>query len=140
VGTLLEMAGISHGEETSQELKPYRIKRDNDDLQAVVKGIDNTVDLFQGNLPHIYCFSTGRAASQDVQLDLTCVIEQGNEWRQEFVTECQVYPKQFEKPMKRRKVKNFSKGKSHWKRSKDRGKYGYTRDTFWQIAVPRSDE
>ena len=37
VGCLHEMAGLTIREETSQELKPYRIVRDNSDLQNIIK-------------------------------------------------------------------------------------------------------
>ncbi len=46
-GCLLEIAGLSHGEDISQELKPYRIKRDNADLQSVIHSLEETLDPFK---------------------------------------------------------------------------------------------
>ena len=39
VGKLLEMAGLSNLDEASQELKPYRIIRDNRDLEEVITAL-----------------------------------------------------------------------------------------------------
>ena len=46
VECLLDIAGFTLSEEMSQELKPYRIKRDNTDLQAIVKSLDETLNPF----------------------------------------------------------------------------------------------
>ena len=104
----LDMAGLTLSEELSQELKLYRIKRDNTNLQAIVKCQEETLNPFQENLPELYCLTTGRATSADVQNDLTGVVDKGNGWYKEFVTECQADPKRFEKPIKGQKVKNFT--------------------------------
>ena len=67
VGCLLEMAGLTTREETSQELKPYRIVRDKPDLQNIIKALEDTLNPFQDNLldklfclqmavlPHLMC-------------------------------------------------------------------------------------
>ena len=53
VGCLLEVAGLSLGEEITQELKPYRIKRDNNDLQSVLNSLGETLNPFQESLPDL---------------------------------------------------------------------------------------
>ena len=43
VGKLTEMAGLSNHEEASQKSKPYRIKRDNRDLEEVITALRSTM-------------------------------------------------------------------------------------------------
>ena len=60
---LLEMAGLSNLEEASQESKPYRMIRDNRDVEE-----------------GYHCHS-GRAASSDVKDDLINVVSKGTTWQ-----------------------------------------------------------
>ena len=45
VSCLLDMAAITTKDETKQELKPHRIKRDNSDLEKLMKCQDDTMKL-----------------------------------------------------------------------------------------------
>ncbi len=60
VASLLEMAGLTIREEISQELKPYRIQRDNTDLKRVMKGLEETLTPFTMADDRLYCLTSGR--------------------------------------------------------------------------------
>ena len=108
VGCLLEMAGMTNQEGISQELKPYRIQRDNNDLQTVVKGLEEMLNPFTMDDDKLYCLTTGRAASTDVMSDLLTIVDKGTMWYEEFLTGCKDNADRFDKPIKHRKVKNFA--------------------------------
>ena len=57
-----------HQYDPSHELKPYRIKRDNSDLKAVLDTINATQDPFSisegdHNEEDIFCLSTGKTST-----------------------------------------------------------------------------
>ena len=108
VGCLLEIAGMTTQEGISQELKLYRIQRDNNDLQMVVKRLEEMLNSFTMDDDKLYCLTTGRAASIDVMSDLLTIVNKGTMWYDEFLTGCKDNPDRFDKPIKRRKVKNFA--------------------------------
>ena len=106
VGCLLEMTGLTTREETSHKLKPYRIVRDNSDLRNIIKAIEDTLNPFQDNL-----------------LDkLFCL-----------TTGCAASS---ERPIKRRKIKNFASDAVKTKvKSKDQTilEVRCTRDIFGRL-------
>ena len=73
-----------------------------------MQSLEETLNPFKENLPALICLTTGRATSTDIQDDLTDIVNIGSKWYQEYLTECKDDPKRFEKPIKRRKVKNFT--------------------------------
>lgn len=105
---LLNMAGLTGREETSQELKSYRIKRDNSDLQMIISVIEDTLNPFKVHDRNLYCLTSGRAASKSVTQDMLAIVTKGDAWFQEFVKECKTSANRFEKPTRRRKVNNFA--------------------------------
>ena len=109
VGDLLEKSGVIKTNDTSQELKPYRIKRDNNDLQKLVRGIEDTLNPFGEALSdeNLCCISTGKAVPDDVKGDLIHCMDKGKEWCDEFASECFADPNRFEKPIPRHKVKKI---------------------------------
>jgi len=46
IAQLLELAGMKKKEDVTQELKPYRVERDNEDLQKIISGIEATLNPF----------------------------------------------------------------------------------------------
>jgi len=52
--------------------------------------------------------TAGKATSGEVKDDLLGIIEKGSQWHSEFVDECKEDPARFERPIKRRKIMNFS--------------------------------
>ena len=90
-------------------MKPYRIVRDNSDLQNIIKAPEDTLNQFQDNLlDTLFCLTTGCAASSDVQNYLTSTVDSGTIWSDQFQDECKDDPSHFERPIKRRKIKNFA--------------------------------
>ena len=62
VACLLDMAAITTKDEVTQELKPYRIKRDNSDLEKLIKSLEDTMNPFSDiSEDRLYCLSTGKA-------------------------------------------------------------------------------
>ena len=108
VSCLLEMAGLTTSEEVSSELKPSRIRKDNENLKDLLHEVESTQNPFIVSDDNLYCLSTGKAASHAVKNDLLTLQEKGSEWHQQFVTECKEDARRFERPIKRRKVKNFA--------------------------------
>ena len=106
VSCLLDMAAITTKDEIIQELKLYRIKLDNSDLESLIQSLEDTVNPFQNNPEgKLYCLSTGQAASNEVQSNLTNLEEKGVLLYQEFIKECQEDPTRFERPLRKRKIK-----------------------------------
>ncbi len=110
VGRLLSIAGMKNTDSVTQDLKPCRIKRDNDDLKNLIKGIEDTMNPFDSDAgdEQLYCLSTGKSASAEVKGDLLGSPDIGQKWCEEFRNGCFDDPKRFEKPIKRRKVRNFA--------------------------------
>ena len=104
VACLLDMAAIATKDEISQELKLYRIKRDNSDWENLIKSLEDTMNPFQNNPEDkLYCLSTCQAASNKVQSNLTNLEEKGVLLYQEFIKQCQEDPTSFERPLKKGK-------------------------------------
>ena len=107
---LLASAGMKSVEDSTQEVKPYRIDRDNGDLQKLISGTESTMNPFDEdtNDGSLYCLSLGKAVSDKVKNDLTNCIEPGQKWCDEFKDGRFADPMRFEKSIHHRKVKNFS--------------------------------
>ena len=57
VEKLLEMAGLSNLEEASQESKPYRIIRDNRDVEEVITALRSTINPFNAEGTEMLSFT-----------------------------------------------------------------------------------
>ncbi len=109
VQALLEKASMSNKDNPSHELRNFRIKRDNQDLASISAKIDETINPFTDDLlegSNLYVLSTGKSAPEGVKEDLLKFIQTGEEWKQEFIEGCTKDLDRFEKPIKRRRVKN----------------------------------
>ena len=111
VGELYKKAGLGRSDNVAQENKPYRIKRDNADLKKLKKGIEDTLNPFSeaeqlGD--KLYCISTGKAVNDDIKTNLLECSKMGQAWCEEFTAQCFADPSRFEKPLARRKIKNFA--------------------------------
>jgi hypothetical protein len=111
VGSLLEKAGLKTPEDVSKDLRSYRVTKDNDDLKKVIDGVKNTMNPFTIHQDdpdvNLYCLTTGKQVSNDVRDDLLTCIETGDAWCKEFKDGCFEDGSRREKPIRRRKVKNF---------------------------------
>ena len=108
-GALLNIAGLQPAEETAKSLQTHRVKKDNEDIGKIIEGVSSTMNPFapQTQSDDLYCLSTGVRVSDDVKQDLLGCLEKGSKWKEEFLSGCIADPKRFEKPIPRRKVKNF---------------------------------
>ena len=73
VGHLLKRAGMKSTDECTQELKPYRIQRDNQDLQKIIERVEGTMNPFDHEAPdrNLYCIATGKAVHMDICLSIS---------------------------------------------------------------------
>ena len=109
VGNLLAKAGLKSPDDVVKELKPYRIKKDTEDLQKIVEGIESRMNPFQLETDaNLYCLSTGKNVADNIKHELLAFTERGVQWCHEFLEGCFADPLRFEKPIPRRKVKNFA--------------------------------
>ncbi len=112
VGLLLEKAGLKSKEDVTKELRPHRVQKDNADIQKVIDGIKKTMNPFVTSTEepdvNLYCLTTGKQASEDVRDDLLGCVQKGEAWCAEFKDGSFEDGLRFQKPISRRKVKNFA--------------------------------
>ena len=109
VGSLLLQAGLKSQEDVSKDLKPYRIQKDNDDLKKIQECIKSRMDPFDIEPDtNLYCLTSGKNVPDNIRDDLLQCVDRGKEWCSEFRDGCFSDPGRFEKPIKRRKIKNFT--------------------------------
>ena len=104
------MAGLSNLEEASHESKPYRIIRDNPDVEEVITALRSTMNHLNvegTDNAKLYYLSSGRAASNDIKVDLIDVLSKGTTWADKFRQKCKNQAR-FKKPIKRREIKNVT--------------------------------
>ena len=108
IGSLLEKSGLKSSDECIKELKPYRIKKDNEDMKKLLDTISNHMNPFQIELDEdLYCLSSGKSVPSEVKQNLLNCQELGKGWCQEFQMECLIDPARFEKPIPRKKIKKL---------------------------------
>ena len=106
----MERTGLIGVEDTSQELKASRIKRDSQDLNRLLQTIDTTMNPFKGESSDhaLSSIGSGKAVSPGVAQELSQIMEIGTQWYEEFKNRCLLQYSRFEAPIKRRKIKNFN--------------------------------
>jgi hypothetical protein len=110
VGHLLTRCGLKSKEDISKSQRPYRVNKDNEDLQRLISGIQNTMNPFiQEPDDNLYCLTTRVKVADDIRDDLVGCIDKGKAWHDEFLNGCIKDAAGFEKPIPRRKVRNFAK-------------------------------
>ena len=99
---MLESVGISKKEDTSDDLKRTKIKKNSEDIQQIITAIEGTMDLFSADLDknELFNISSGRAVIQEISASLLKDREIGETARLEFIKECNEDPSKFEKPIK----------------------------------------
>ena len=105
----MSKAGLMLPENVTKGTKPYGIRKDNEDLQPLVEGIQVTMNPFaQEQDENLYCLSSGKKVPDDITDDLLNCVERGQAWYEEFKDGCFGDSTCFEKPIQRRKVKNLA--------------------------------
>lgn len=138
VGNLLFQAGMNAPEDVTNDLRPNRIKKDNEDLSKLIQGIKSTMNPFaQQADDNLYCLTSGKKLPDQIKEDVLSFITQGEAWATEFKEACFEDPLRFEKPIKRRKVQNFASASVNTKvpaKQKVQEVQG-TRDLFGRLLV-----
>ncbi len=117
------MVGLTHREDTTAELHQTRVKRDNRDLVKVTEQIQDTCNPFEISdvrTKKLYNISTGKVASDAVQIFLLGIPSKGNERHKEFVALCSEDGANFEKPIKKEKLLTFKEECKSNKRNPDK--------------------
>ena len=137
VGNLFTKAGLKSADDVTQSLKPHRLKKDRQDLDSLMKSIENTMNPFAISPTSApYNIVTGKEVPNNIRDDLLHCKQIGGLWHQEFFMECCQDDTRFDKPIRRRKVKNFTAAVP---KSKVRGKaeklveFKNTRDLFGRL-------
>lgn len=109
VGSLLAKAGLKSHEDVSKALKPYRVTRDNNDLWKLIDAIKNTMNPFNQCMDdNLYCITTGASVAHNIKEDLLGFQEKGQQLLANFTSESFLDQGRFEKPITRRKIRNFA--------------------------------
>ena len=116
VSNLMIKAGIHLVEDSIKKLKPHRGSRDQEDLQKTIQTFEATMNPFTiGSDPNLYCISSGKKVSEDIKEDLLNMQSNGHQWAEEFRLSCSADPERFERPIPKRKVKNFASAAAKWR-------------------------
>ena len=85
----LAETGLKNSDDISKSLKPYRIGRDNADLEKLITAIESTMNPFSSDCDgNLHCLTTGLSVSHDVKADLLNFLTKGQEWHNEFRDAC----------------------------------------------------
>ena len=120
---LFEKAAIRKDTDPSHELRKSNIGKFQRDLESISNMIETTMNPFAEPLledTNLYCLADGKKMPNEVKEDMLNIFHLGNKWKEEFLQQCFQDPARFEKPLHRRKVKNFASAAT---KSKVRGKH-----------------
>lgn len=109
VNEALTMVGMGNSRDIKAELSPARIKKDNEDLQKVVKQIEDSINPFalDPSLPLIN-ISTGKSVPVETSTSLLGIPEEGKTRHENFVSECIANEERFEKPIRKNPLRTFA--------------------------------
>ena len=106
---VMTKAGLKSSDDVTQSLKPYRVKKDHNDLNQLINFIETTMNPFaMPSRETLHNIMTGREVSEDVRDDLLGCQQLGEQWHQDFLVGCFGDESRFDRPIRRRKVKNFT--------------------------------
>lgn len=118
---LKDMVGLQSGEEPANQLRPWRIKRDNADINALAIALSNTCNPFASDSPvELVNVSSGKIARDDTKNFLLGTLERGKSLRLKFESECATDGSRFLKTVSRMKILNFASENVKVSRSKGR--------------------
>ena len=114
---MFESVDISKKEDTSDDLKRSKIKKNTEDVQQSITAIERTMDPFSADLDknELFNISSGRAVTHEISASLLKVREIGETARLGFIKECNEDPSKFEKPIKRCNIKTFQDSNKKYK-------------------------
>ena len=91
---MFESVDISKKEDTSDDLKRSKIKKNTEDVQQSITAIERTMDPFSADLDknELFNISSGRAVTHEISASLLKVREIGETARLAFIKECNEDP------------------------------------------------
>lgn len=111
---LRQMAGLQMGEEPMMQLRRWRIKRDNEDMDGLAKTVDNTCNPFASSAPtSLVNLATGKITKEETEKFLLDTLSRGRRLREKFEEECATDSSRFLKPVARIKMLNFAAENIH---------------------------
>jgi hypothetical protein len=138
VTELRTFAGLEVGENATAQCRPYRIRKDNNQMSALSKTIDEFCNPFREDAPTtLVNIATGQAASKTTELYLLSTLKRGKDKRNEFRDEWESNTTRFLQRVKRIRVENFAAQnlKKKTKSQKDQSSAESLRDMFVRMIV-----
>ena len=136
VTELRSISGLEQNENASAQVHDYRMRKDNEHVQAISSTIEDFVDPFSFDLElqPLMNLASGKSALLNARNYLLRTLKRGKEAQEKFIKEWRNEPRRFLRPVKKTKIKNFAeestKGILHLKLSVDG-----LRDVFARLLV-----
>ena len=110
ISKLMESVKITRKDDVTSEIQKARLDKDRKAVRSIVENIKSRVNPFSLNTePSVLCnIVSGRATSVNVADFLLSVNKQGEEKKVQFLKDCEIDEKRFDKPIKRTAVLNFA--------------------------------
>ena len=108
VTELKKLADIHREDTPANQLKHYRIKKDNEDMRVISTLVDETINSFEDSDAKLVNIATGKEAGDATSKYLLSTLSRGCSERMKFRGECQVSDARFRKRVAHIKVQNFA--------------------------------
>ena len=124
VTELRSISGLEQNENASIQVHVYRMRKDNEHMQAISSTIEDFGGPFSSNLKlqPLMNLASGKSALLNTSNYLLRTLKRGKETRENFTEEWRNEPRRFLRPVKRTKIENFAaestKGKTQYFRLK----------------------
>ena len=106
---LQQLVGLREGEDPATQLHPWRIKRDNSDIDSLYNFLQGTCNLLDKVLQNdLVNVASGKVAKEETKQFLLSVLGRGADLRYKFAKECETDSVRFLKPVSRTKILNFA--------------------------------
>ena len=101
--------GMNKKEDVSKDLRPYKIKNDNECLNKILSMTDETLNPFDVNIDksHFFNIATRKSAKKETPAFLLSIYQTSFEMRQKFPEECRKEPKHFKEQINCHKLFMF---------------------------------
>ena len=96
-------------EHITNDLRYYKIQKDNDSLNRIMAMVKDTLSPFDENIDKekLYNLGTGKAVSSNTEEFMLSIKTNGENLRRN-IKECVEYPSRFERPIKKQKIYTFA--------------------------------
>ena len=106
---LKHLVGLQSGEQPANQLRPWRVKRDNADIETLTSAINSTCNPFDTGSPQeLVNVASGKSAKEETKDYLLSTLKRGADLRSKFESECEADSSRFLKSVARIQVKNFA--------------------------------